>query len=58
MKKIFSRPESLIDVPFHYCPGCGHSIIPRLVAEVIDELGIREKTIGVRLLDARSCKLF
>jgi 2-oxoglutarate ferredoxin oxidoreductase subunit beta len=47
VKKIFSRPESLKDTPFHYCPGCGHSIIHRLVAEVIDELGIRERTIGV-----------
>jgi 2-oxoglutarate ferredoxin oxidoreductase subunit beta len=33
--------------PFHYCPGCGHSLIHRLVAEVIDELNIRERTIGV-----------
>ena len=47
MKKIFTRPESLKPAPFHYCPGCGHSVIHRLVAEVIDELGIREKTIGV-----------
>jgi 2-oxoglutarate ferredoxin oxidoreductase subunit beta len=47
VKKIFSRPKSLKDTPFHYCPGCGHSIIHRLVAEVIDELGIRERTIGV-----------
>ncbi len=47
MKKIFSRPVSLKETPFHYCPGCGHSIIHRLVAEVIDELGIRERTIGV-----------
>jgi 2-oxoglutarate/2-oxoacid ferredoxin oxidoreductase subunit beta len=47
VKKIFSRPESLKQTPFHYCPGCGHSIIHRLVAEVIDELGIRERTIGV-----------
>jgi len=35
------------EAPFHYCPGCGHSIIHRLVAEVIEELGIGEKTIGV-----------
>ena len=42
----FSRSESLYDVRTHYCPGCGHGIIHRLVAEVIDELGIREKTIG------------
>jgi len=47
VRKIFSRPESLKNVPFHYCPGCGHSLIHRLVAEVIDELGIKEKTIGV-----------
>ena len=47
MKKVFTRPKSLKETPFHYCPGCGHSIIHRLVAEVIDELGIRENTIGV-----------
>ena len=47
MKKVFSRPRSLKAVPFHYCPGCVHSIIHRLVAEVIDELGIRERTVGV-----------
>lgn len=47
MKKIFSRPKSLKDVPFHYCPGCGHSVIHRLVCEVIDELGIQDKCIGV-----------
>jgi len=47
MKKVFSRPRSLKNVSTHYCSGCGHGIIHRLVAEVIDELGIREKTIGV-----------
>lgn len=47
MKKIFQAPKSLKDNLFHYCPGCGHSIIHRLVAEVIDELGIQERTIGV-----------
>jgi 2-oxoglutarate ferredoxin oxidoreductase subunit beta len=47
VKKVFSRPESLKQTPFHYCPGCGHSVIHRLTAEVIDELGIRERTIGV-----------
>ncbi|MBN1103109.1 MAG: 2-oxoglutarate oxidoreductase [Deltaproteobacteria bacterium] len=46
-KKVFGRPESLKDQPTHYCPGCGHSIAHRLVAECIDELGLREKTIGV-----------
>jgi len=47
MEKIFTRPESMYDVSTHYCPGCGHGIAHRLVAEVIDGLGIREKTIGV-----------
>jgi 2-oxoglutarate ferredoxin oxidoreductase subunit beta len=47
MKKVFSRPKSLKRTAFHYCPGCGHSIIHRLIAEVIDEMGLQEKTIGV-----------
>jgi len=47
MRKVFGRPESLKDAPFHYCPGCGHSIIHRLIAESIDELQIRERTIGI-----------
>ncbi|MDP8257586.1 MAG: thiamine pyrophosphate-dependent enzyme [Candidatus Alcyoniella australis] len=47
MSKVFSRPESLLDTPLHYCPGCGHSIIHRLIAEVIDELQIRERAILV-----------
>ena len=40
------RPETMYEAHTHYCPGCGHGITHRLVAEVIDELGIREKTIG------------
>jgi 2-oxoglutarate ferredoxin oxidoreductase subunit beta len=47
MKQIFKRPKSLIDVPFHFCPGCHHGIIHRLVAENIDRYGLKEKTIGV-----------
>ncbi len=47
MKKVYSRPESLTKDHFIYCPGCTHGLIHRLVAEVIDELGIREKTIGI-----------
>ncbi|NTU42358.1 MAG: 2-oxoglutarate oxidoreductase [Nitrospirales bacterium] len=47
MKKVFERPESLKSTPFRYCPGCGHSLIHRLIAEVIDKLGIRETTIGI-----------
>jgi len=47
MKVKFKRPESLKDVSTHYCSGCGHGILHRLVAEVIDELGLREESIGV-----------
>ena len=47
VKKIFSRPKYLKNAVFHYCPGCGHSIIHRLVAEIIEELEIGEKIIGV-----------
>lgn len=44
---VFDRPKSLNDIPLHYCPGCTHGIIHRLVAEVIDELGIEGRTIGI-----------
>ncbi|MEN2985097.1 MAG: thiamine pyrophosphate-dependent enzyme [Thermodesulfovibrionaceae bacterium] len=47
MKKIFYKPKSLKNIPFKYCPGCGHSIAHRLIAEVIDKLKIQEITIGV-----------
>ena len=44
---VFEKPKSLTDAPLHYCPGCTHGIIHRLVAEAIDELGIEGKTVGV-----------
>ncbi|MFW5872994.1 MAG: 2-oxoglutarate oxidoreductase, partial [bacterium] len=47
MNKVFSKPKSLVDIPFTYCPGCHHGIIHRLIAEVMDELDIREDTIGI-----------
>ena len=47
MKKVYLKPESLTETPNTYCPGCGHGIVHRIIAEVIDELGVREKTIGV-----------
>jgi 2-oxoglutarate ferredoxin oxidoreductase subunit beta len=47
MEMVFGRPRTLTSASTHYCPGCGHGIIHRLVAEVIDELGIREKTVAV-----------
>jgi len=47
MKKVFSRPKSLKNAPFHYCPGCGHSLLHRLIGEVIDEMNLQERVIGV-----------
>ena len=47
MKQTFKRPKALVDIPFHFCPGCHHGIIHRLVAECIDLYALREKTIGV-----------
>ncbi len=47
MNTVFEKPHALTDAPFHYCPGCTHGIVHRLVAEVIDELGIEGKTVGI-----------
>ncbi|MBV7271574.1 thiamine pyrophosphate-dependent enzyme [Clostridium thailandense] len=47
MAIVYETPKSLLDVPTHYCPGCTHGVIHKLVAEVMDELGILDKTIGV-----------
>jgi len=47
MSKTFKKPECLSDLHTHYCPGCTHGIIHRLVAEVIDELGIKGRTVGI-----------
>jgi 2-oxoglutarate ferredoxin oxidoreductase subunit beta len=47
MKTVFERTDTLKDNITHYCPGCGHGIAHRLVAEVIDELGISGRTIGI-----------
>ena len=46
-REIFRRPELLIDRSSHYCPGCGHGVIHRLIAEVLGELGVAERTIAV-----------
>lgn len=47
MEAVFERSKILTTASTHYCPGCGHGVIHRLIAEVIDELGIREKTVAV-----------
>lgn len=46
-KYVYERPESLVDTPTHYCPGCGHGIVHKLLAEILDEFGVREKTVIV-----------
>ncbi len=47
MELVYQQPASLTDAHTHYCPGCTHGTIHRLIAEVLDELGLREKTIGI-----------
>ncbi len=44
---VFQRPKSMADVNMHYCPGCGHGIVHRLIAETVDELDIEGQTIGI-----------
>jgi 2-oxoglutarate ferredoxin oxidoreductase subunit beta len=47
MEVIYEHPKTLIDINTHYCPGCTHGVAHRLIAEVIDEMGMKETTIGV-----------
>lgn len=47
MKTLYERPRALLDVPLHYCPGCTHGIVHRLVAECLDELGVTGRALGV-----------
>ena len=44
---VYTKPELMNDNPMHYCPGCSHGVIHKLIAEVIAEMGMEEKTIGV-----------
>jgi len=47
MDVVYERPETLTDMRMHYCPGCAHGVVHRLLMEAVQELGIRDKTIGV-----------
>ena len=47
MEKVYTRPKSLKKAVFHYCPGCGHSIVHRLICELIDEMNLQERIIGI-----------
>ncbi|HOI18147.1 MAG TPA: thiamine pyrophosphate-dependent enzyme [Geobacteraceae bacterium] len=55
MQQVFKRPESLKDVQTHYCAGCHHGTVHRLVAEALDEFGLQKKTIGVASI---GCSVF
>lgn len=44
---VYQKPQTLTDTPMHYCPGCGHGVVHRVLMEVIDEMGLQDKTIGV-----------
>ena len=44
---VYKKPKLMNDVPMHYCPGCSHGVVHKLVAEVIEEMGLEEKTVGV-----------
>ncbi|HID32022.1 MAG TPA: 2-oxoglutarate oxidoreductase, partial [bacterium (Candidatus Stahlbacteria)] len=47
MRKVYSRPDGLTETLMRYCPGCGHGIIHRIIAELLVELKIRERTVGI-----------
>ncbi len=44
---VYKKPELMNDVNMHYCPGCSHGVVHKLVAEIVQEMGIEDKTIGV-----------
>ncbi len=44
---VYKKPSTLLDVPMHYCPGCGHGTVHKVLMEVIEEMGIATETIGV-----------
>ena len=47
MQLVYEKPETLTDTTMHYCPGCGHGVVHRVLMEVVKEMGIQSKTIGV-----------
>ena len=47
LELVYHRPLTLTDTPMHYCPGCGHGVVHKLLMEVVGEMGIQEETIGV-----------
>jgi 2-oxoglutarate ferredoxin oxidoreductase subunit beta len=44
---VYQKPKSMTDIPMHYCPGCSHGVVHKLIAELIDEMNIQDKTVGI-----------
>jgi len=47
MEIVYKKPQTITDTPLHYCPGCGHGVVHKILMEVVDELGIQDQTIGI-----------
>src|SRR3990172_666106 len=47
MELVYRKPSTLTDTPFHYCPGCSHGVVHKILMEVVDEMGIQGQTVGV-----------
>jgi 2-oxoglutarate/2-oxoacid ferredoxin oxidoreductase subunit beta len=47
MELVYKKPQTLTEIPMHYCPGCGHGVVHKILMEVVNELGIQEEVIGV-----------
>ena len=47
MELVYRKPSTLTDTPFHYCPGCSHGVVHKILMEVVDEMGIQDQTVGV-----------
>ena len=45
--RVYGKPALMNDTPMHYCPGCSHGVVHKLIAEVVEEMGMEEKTIGI-----------
>ena len=45
--KVYARPELLTDNVTHYCPGCSHGVVHKIIAELLDEMGVADKAIGI-----------
>jgi len=47
MEVVYAKPQTLTDTPMHYCPGCGHGVVHKILMEVVDEMHIQEETVGI-----------